>query len=131
MRWLSKAKRSTRRLDHFDGLIPFDFKTTLEDSTSKYLVNILSLELTYFSSSLLFAVVVKRRVWDYAVTVTILHVFITSIGEYKKTTSIPDMHALDISLGVCTFNKSVFILFTVCCSDAGVSTGMAVVAGLR
>ncbi|XP_061920154.1 putative transmembrane protein 244 isoform X1 [Entelurus aequoreus] len=67
------------RLDHFDGLIPFDFRTTLEDSTSKYLVNLLSLELTYFSSGLLFAAVVKRRVWDYAATVTILHVFITSL----------------------------------------------------
>ncbi|XP_061920155.1 putative transmembrane protein 244 isoform X2 [Entelurus aequoreus] len=69
------------RLDHFDGLIPFDFRTTLEDSTSKYLVNLLSLELTYFSSGLLFAAVVKRRVWDYAATVTILHVFITSLGS--------------------------------------------------
>ncbi|XP_077455176.1 putative transmembrane protein 244 isoform X1 [Stigmatopora argus] len=68
-------------LDNFDGRIPFDFKTNLEDSTSKYLVNLLSLEFTYFFCGLLFAAVVKKRVWDYAFTVTLLHIFITSLGE--------------------------------------------------
>ncbi|XP_040020756.1 putative transmembrane protein 244 isoform X1 [Gasterosteus aculeatus] len=72
------------RLDHFDGLIPFDFKTNLAESNSKYLVNLLSLELTYFCSGLFFAAVVKRRVWDYALTVTLLHVLITSLGEQKS-----------------------------------------------
>uniref|UniRef100_A0A7N8Y1J6 Transmembrane protein 244-like n=1 Tax=Mastacembelus armatus TaxID=205130 RepID=A0A7N8Y1J6_9TELE len=96
------------RLDHFDGLIPFDFKTEPAESNSKYLgkplhkanitnkydfynvffffflywlhsVNLLSLELTYFCSGLLFAAVVRRRVWDYALTVTLLHVMITSL----------------------------------------------------
>ncbi|XP_016893716.1 transmembrane protein 244-like isoform X2 [Cynoglossus semilaevis] len=69
------------RMDHFDGLIPFDFKTEPADSNSKYLVNLLSLELTFFCSGLLFAAVVRRRVWDYALTVTLLHVGITSLGE--------------------------------------------------
>ncbi|CAJ1062207.1 transmembrane protein 244 [Xyrichtys novacula] len=67
------------RLDSFDGLIPFDFKTEPAESNSKYLVNLLSLELTYFCSGLLFAAVVRRRVWDYALTVTLLHVMITSL----------------------------------------------------
>ncbi|KAI3361026.1 hypothetical protein L3Q82_013225, partial [Scortum barcoo] len=67
------------RLDHFDGLIPFDFKTEPAESNSKYLVNLLSLELTYFCSGLLFATVVRRRVWDYAVTITLVHVMITSL----------------------------------------------------
>uniref|UniRef100_A0A667X850 Transmembrane protein 244-like n=1 Tax=Myripristis murdjan TaxID=586833 RepID=A0A667X850_9TELE len=66
-------------LDHFDGLIPFDFKTEPAESNSKYLVNLLSLELTYFCSGLLFAAVVRRRVWDYALTVTLLHILITSL----------------------------------------------------
>ncbi|XP_028675120.1 transmembrane protein 244-like [Erpetoichthys calabaricus] len=66
------------RLDHFDGLIPFDFKTEPTESNSKYLVNLLSMELTYFSSGLLFAAVVKRWVWDYAITVTCIHVGLTS-----------------------------------------------------
>lgn len=51
-------------------------------------VNLVSLELTYFCSGLLFAAVVKRRVWDYALTVTLVHVAITSLGEQK-----PDKHA--------------------------------------
>lgn len=45
------------------------------------LVNLISLELTYFCSGILFAAVVKRQVWDYALTVTLLHVIITSLGE--------------------------------------------------
>ncbi|XP_024124055.1 transmembrane protein 244 isoform X1 [Oryzias melastigma] len=67
------------RLNHFDGLIPFDFKTEPADSNSKYLVNLLSLELTYFCSGLFFAAVVKKQVWDYALTVTLLHIIITSL----------------------------------------------------
>uniref|UniRef100_A0A673ASA0 Transmembrane protein 244 n=1 Tax=Sphaeramia orbicularis TaxID=375764 RepID=A0A673ASA0_9TELE len=70
------------RLDQFDGLIPFDFKTEPAESNSKYLVNLLSLELTYFCSGILFAAVVRRRVWDYALTVTLLHVLITSLGDF-------------------------------------------------
>uniref|UniRef100_A0A4W5K1D5 Transmembrane protein 244 n=1 Tax=Hucho hucho TaxID=62062 RepID=A0A4W5K1D5_9TELE len=71
------------RLDHFDGLIPFDFKTepTNLESNSKYLVNLLSMELAYFCSGLLFAAVVRRWVWDYALTVTLLHVLLISLGE--------------------------------------------------
>lgn len=50
-------------------------------------MNLVSLELTYFCSGLLFAAVVQRRVWDYALTVTLVHVAITSLGEQK-----PDRH---------------------------------------
>ena len=39
------------------------------------------MELTYFSCGLLFAAVVRRWVWDYALTVTFLHVLLTSLGE--------------------------------------------------
>lgn len=57
-------------------------------------VNLLSLELTYFCSGLLFAAVVRRRVWDYAFTVTLLHVMITSLGEQKSNnTSILSTHS--------------------------------------
>ncbi|XP_006005440.1 transmembrane protein 244 isoform X2 [Latimeria chalumnae] len=64
-------------LDNFDGLIPFDFKTEPSQSNSRYLVNLLSMELTYFTSGLLFAAVVKRWVWDYAITVTLIHIALT------------------------------------------------------
>lgn len=53
-------------------------------SIFSFSVNLLSLELTYFCSGLLFAAVVRRRVWDYAVTVTLVHVMITSLGEQKS-----------------------------------------------
>ncbi|XP_021437403.1 CF191 protein isoform X1 [Oncorhynchus mykiss] len=79
--FLSLRARVVIGLDHFDGLIPFDFKTepTNLESNSKYLVNLLSMELTYFCSGLLFAAVVRRWVWDYALTVTLLHVLLTSL----------------------------------------------------
>ncbi|XP_048468833.1 transmembrane protein 244-like isoform X1 [Rhincodon typus] len=66
------------RLDSFDGLLPFDFKTQAEKSVSKYLVNLLSMELTYFTSGILFAIIVKKRVWDYSITVTLVHVILSS-----------------------------------------------------
>ncbi|XP_072101835.1 putative transmembrane protein 244 isoform X1 [Mobula birostris] len=65
-------------LDSFDGLIPFDFKTPASTSSSKYLVNLLSMELTYFISGLLFAAIVKERVWDYSFTVALSHILLTS-----------------------------------------------------
>ncbi|XP_072884541.1 putative transmembrane protein 244 isoform X2 [Hemitrygon akajei] len=65
-------------LDSFDGLIPFDFKTPTSISSSKYLVNLLSMEFTYFISGLLFAAIVKEWVWDYSLTVTLNHILLTS-----------------------------------------------------
>ncbi|XP_078423479.1 putative transmembrane protein 244 isoform X1 [Cetorhinus maximus] len=66
------------RLDSFDGLIPFDFKTQVAQSSSKYLVNLLSMELTYFTSGLMFAAIVKKWVWDYSITVTLIHIILSS-----------------------------------------------------
>uniref|UniRef100_A0A3B3QJ99 Uncharacterized protein n=1 Tax=Paramormyrops kingsleyae TaxID=1676925 RepID=A0A3B3QJ99_9TELE len=37
-------------------------------------------KLTFLSSGLLFAAVVRRWVWDYALTVTLLHVLLTSVA---------------------------------------------------
>ncbi|CAM5114302.1 unnamed protein product [Eretmochelys imbricata] len=71
------------RLDTFDGLIPFEFNTEPSHSNPKYLVNLLSMELTYFTSGLLFAALLKRWVWDYAITVTLVHVALTSVGEFE------------------------------------------------
>ncbi|XP_069751358.1 putative transmembrane protein 244 isoform X2 [Narcine bancroftii] len=74
----------TFKLDLFDGLIPFDFKTQASKSSSKYLVNLLSMELTYFISGLLFAAIVKKWVWDYSITVALSHVMLSSavMGEF-------------------------------------------------
>lgn len=87
-------------------------------------MNLLSLELTYFCSGLLFAAVVRRRVWDYAFTVTLLHVMITSLGEQQTNNASTHIHAKDQMLCETT-------CCVLCCSDAGVSHGVAVVAGFR
>ncbi|XP_078069685.1 putative transmembrane protein 244 [Mustelus asterias] len=69
---------ATFRLETYDVLIPFDFKTEPSFPSSKYMVNLISMEMTYFVSGLLFAGVVKEWVWDYAITVTLIHVAVTS-----------------------------------------------------
>ncbi|XP_055512538.1 transmembrane protein 244 isoform X3 [Leucoraja erinacea] len=65
------------RLELFDGLFPFDFKTQVSMSSPKYLVILLSMELTYFISGLVFAAIVKKWIWDYSVTVTLSHVVLS------------------------------------------------------
>ncbi|XP_062926759.1 transmembrane protein 244 [Mobula hypostoma] len=66
------------RLETYDEFMPFDFKTEPSYSSSEYKVNLISMELTYFVCGLLFAGVVKEWIWDYAITVTLIHVAVTS-----------------------------------------------------
>ncbi|XP_019375842.1 PREDICTED: transmembrane protein 244 isoform X1 [Gavialis gangeticus] len=61
-----------------DGWAPFDFKTNPSWINPNYLVLLVSLEITYFICGLLFALVVEEWVWDYAITVTVIHIIITS-----------------------------------------------------
>ncbi|KFV65956.1 Transmembrane protein 244, partial [Dryobates pubescens] len=68
----------SHRIKMLDGLAPFDFKTSPSWMNSYYLVLVISLEITFFICGLLFALVVEEWVWDYAVTVTVLHILITS-----------------------------------------------------
>ncbi|KFU90745.1 Transmembrane protein 244, partial [Chaetura pelagica] len=67
------------KIKMLDGLAPFDFKTKPSWINPYYLVLVISLEITFFICGLLFALVVEEWVWDYAVTVTIIHIIITSI----------------------------------------------------
>jgi len=46
-----------------------------------FTVLVISLETTFFICGLLFALVVEEWVWDYAVTVTIIHIIITSVSK--------------------------------------------------
>ncbi|XP_060114714.1 putative transmembrane protein 244 isoform X2 [Heteronotia binoei] len=69
------------RLQMLDGLAPFDFKTNPSWINPNYLVLIVSLEITYFVSGLLFVLVVEEWVWDYAITVTAIHIAITTAGS--------------------------------------------------
>ncbi|CAH2249652.1 transmembrane 244 [Pelobates cultripes] len=67
------------RLDSFDELGPFDFKTNPSWLNKKYLVNLISLESTFVICGPLFVVVVEEWIWDYACTITVVHVIITTM----------------------------------------------------
>ncbi|XP_061453667.1 putative transmembrane protein 244 [Rhineura floridana] len=67
----------SKRLNNFGTLIPFEFKTEPSYSNPNYLANVLSMETTFLTSGLLFAVLLKCWVWDYAITVTLAHVLLT------------------------------------------------------
>ncbi|TKC51797.1 hypothetical protein EI555_017672, partial [Monodon monoceros] len=58
-----------------DVLAPSDFKTNPSWLNTNYKV---SSEVAYFVCRLLFVLVVEEWVWDYGISVTILHVAITS-----------------------------------------------------
>ncbi|XP_073192767.1 putative transmembrane protein 244 [Lepidochelys kempii] len=66
------------RLEMLDGWAPFDFKTNPSWINPNYLVLLVSLEITYFICGLLFALIVEEWVWDYAITVTAIHIIITA-----------------------------------------------------
>ncbi|XP_019662352.1 transmembrane protein 244 [Ailuropoda melanoleuca] len=61
-----------------DVLAPFDFKTNPSWLNTNYKVLLVSTQVTYFVCGLLSVLVVEEWVWDYAISVTILHVVITS-----------------------------------------------------
>ncbi len=44
-------------------------------------VSLISTEVTYVLGGLIFAWIVEEWVWDYAITVTLLHVALTRAGE--------------------------------------------------
>ncbi|XP_037596161.1 transmembrane protein 244 isoform X3 [Cebus imitator] len=69
------------QVHELDFLAPFDFKTNPSWRNIYYKVLLVSTEVTYFVCGLLFVPVVEEWVWDYAISVTILHVAITSTGS--------------------------------------------------
>ncbi|XP_035851182.1 transmembrane protein 244 [Sander lucioperca] len=58
-------------------LTPFDYTTQPSWQNPKYLVGVISTEVTYILAGLVFAWIVEEWVWDYAITVTLLHVAMT------------------------------------------------------
>ncbi|PWA27517.1 hypothetical protein CCH79_00000104, partial [Gambusia affinis] len=58
-------------------LTPFDYTTQPSWQNPKYLVGVISTEVTYVLGGLVFAWIVEEWVWDYAITVTLLHVGMT------------------------------------------------------
>ncbi|XP_056120859.1 transmembrane protein 244 [Rhinichthys klamathensis goyatoka] len=66
------------RVDEVDSLLaPFDYTTQPSWQNPKYLVSVISTEVTYVLGGLIFAWIVEECVWDYAITVTLLHVGLT------------------------------------------------------
>ncbi|XP_031758395.1 transmembrane protein 244 [Xenopus tropicalis] len=70
-------------LDSFDELGPFDFKENPSWLNKKYLANLISLEATFTICGLIFALVVEEWIWDYACTITLIHVIITSLVKME------------------------------------------------
>ncbi|XP_032399568.1 putative transmembrane protein 244 isoform X2 [Etheostoma spectabile] len=58
-------------------LTPFDYTAQPSWQNPKYLVGVISTEVTYVLGGLVFAWIVEEWVWDYAITVTLLHVAMT------------------------------------------------------
>ncbi|XP_018597963.1 putative transmembrane protein 244 [Scleropages formosus] len=58
-------------------LAPFDYTIQPSWQNPKYLVSVISTELTYVLAGLLFAWIVEEWVWDYAITVTFIHIGLT------------------------------------------------------
>ena len=47
-----------------------------------FVVNIVSMEITYFICGVIYGCMVRSRIWDYAITVTIFHVMLSSLGKF-------------------------------------------------
>ncbi|KAK3744967.1 hypothetical protein QZH41_008493 [Actinostola sp. cb2023] len=60
------------RIQTFDGKIPFDFKSCCVE-THQNIVNLLALVLTYMVSTGIFLIFIRQRIWDYAITISIIH----------------------------------------------------------
>ncbi|XP_060769648.1 transmembrane protein 244 isoform X2 [Neoarius graeffei] len=66
------------RVDEADSLLaPFNYKIQPSWNSPKYLVSVISTEVTYVVGGLIFAWIVEEWVWDYAITITLLHVGLT------------------------------------------------------
>lgn len=50
-------------------------------------VGVISTEVTYVLGGLVFAWIVEECVWDYAITVTLLHIAMTVAGKHTLTRS--------------------------------------------
>ncbi|XP_037393286.1 transmembrane protein 244 isoform X2 [Pygocentrus nattereri] len=70
------------KVEEVDSLLaPFDYTTQPSWHNPKYLVSVISTEVTYVLGGLIFAWIVEEWVWDYAITVTLLHVGLTVAGS--------------------------------------------------
>ncbi|XP_020902202.1 transmembrane protein 244 [Exaiptasia diaphana] len=64
------------KIQTFDGKIPFDFKNCCVDNDQD-IVNLLALVLTYVVSTGIFLIFIRQRIWDYAITISLIHLGIS------------------------------------------------------
>ncbi|XP_022102596.1 transmembrane protein 244-like [Acanthaster planci] len=72
------------QLSNFDGTIPFHYKSfeniftnSTVWSTQPFLGDFIALECTYFFSAFVFLTFLRQRLWDFSITVTVVHSAIT------------------------------------------------------
>ncbi|XP_033644754.1 transmembrane protein 244-like [Asterias rubens] len=72
------------KLKNFDGTIPFHYKSyeaiftnSTKWESQPFISDFIALECTYFFSTFVFLVFLRDRLWDFAITVTIIHCAIT------------------------------------------------------
>ncbi|GAA6072796.1 transmembrane protein 244 [Tachysurus ichikawai] len=76
------------KVEEVDSLLaPFNYKIQPSWNNPVYLVSVISTEVTYVVGGLVFAWIVEERVWDYAITVSLLHVglTVTVMADFPST----------------------------------------------
>ena len=56
----------------------------LFDVYDSFPVNFVSMLVTFALSGVGMGVVVRKRVWDYSITITVIHVLLSALGEFKS-----------------------------------------------
>lgn len=51
-----------------------------------FLVNLLSLLLTYINVTIIYIIFLRKKIWDYAITVAVFHLAVTCVGKILKWT---------------------------------------------
>uniref|UniRef100_A0A4W5JWV8 Uncharacterized protein n=1 Tax=Hucho hucho TaxID=62062 RepID=A0A4W5JWV8_9TELE len=83
-------------LAHFDYTTqPFGFPAQ----------TVIYMELTYLSRGLIFAWIVEERVWDYAITVTLIHIDLTVAGKQDSI-----LNTLSLILSILCFTGSGLVM---------------------
>ena len=57
-------------------------------------VNLVSMEVTFLVCGVIFGVIVKWRVWDCAITVTVLHILMSCLGKIYFILLIVELYTL-------------------------------------
>jgi len=65
------------KINDFDGKTPFDFKNCCGVNDDKNLVTLLSLLLTYIIATVIYMIFLRKRIWDYAITVGLVHLAVS------------------------------------------------------